>query len=84
MGGGKPAAAGATLSLGLPVSLGPWDREGSYGMIFVAPSTRPALPSMASERNSLLLIPLSRWSGFYATNHRLNDISPGWAVGCLP
>lgn len=38
------------MSLGLPVSLVPWEREGSFGMGFVASDTRPIPPSLASER----------------------------------
>lgn len=38
------------MSLGLPVSLVPWEREGSFGMGFVASDTRLIPPSLASER----------------------------------
>lgn len=48
--GGSQQQQGALLSLGLPVSLVPWEREGSFGMGFAASDTRPIPPSLASER----------------------------------
>ena len=47
------------------VPLGPWEREASWGMVFVAPGIRPAPPSPASGRNRFFLPLLSRGSGFY-------------------